>query len=58
MTDGTEMPVTGEVNYINTADGESITDVLIRYDGKIDYKQVQSVIVGDEEFTNRGLSKY
>ena len=52
------MPVTGEVNYINTADGESITDVLIRYDGKIDYKQVQSVIVGDEEFTNRGLSKY
>lgn len=52
LTDGTEMPVTGEVNYINTADGKSITDVFIRYDGKINYKQVQSVIVGNEEFTN------
>ncbi len=51
LTDGTEMPVTGEVNF-NTADRESITDVFIRYDGKINYKQVQSVIVGNEEFTN------
>ena len=51
LTDGTEMPVTGEVNF-NIADRESITDVFIRYDGKINYKQVQSVIVGNEEFTN------
>lgn len=58
--DGTETPVTGEVNYGSAADdpNNSINSVYINYDGKIDYKQVQSVIVGDEEFTNRGLSKY
>lgn len=52
--DGTETPVTGEVSYSSAADdpNNSINSVFINFDEKIDYKQIQSVIVGDIEFTD------
>lgn len=58
--DGTETPVTGEITYGYSPDSdmEKIIEVDINYDGKIDYKQVQSVIVGDIEFTDGVFFKY
>lgn len=58
--DGTETPVTGEVSYSSAADdpNNSINSVFINFDEKIDYKQIQSVIVGDIEFTDGFFFKY
>lgn len=58
--DGTETPVTGEVSYSSAADdpNNSINSVIINFDEKIDYKQIQSVIVGDIEFTDGFFFKY
>ena len=58
--DGTETPVTGEVNYGSAADdpNNSIDSAFIYFNENIDYKQVQSVIVGDIEFTDGTFSKH
>ena len=59
--DGTETPVTGEVSYYSAADdpNNSIINAVIDFNEKIiDYKRVQSVIVGDIEFTDGVFSKF
>lgn len=59
--DGTETPVTGEVSYYSAADdpNNSIINAVIVFNEKIiDYKRVQSVIVGDIEFTDGVFSKF
>lgn len=59
--DGTETPVTGEVSYYFAADdpNTSIDVAVIDFNENIiDYKRVQSVIVGDIEFTDGVFSKY
>ncbi len=59
--DGTETPVTGEVSYYFAADDpdNSIDYVVIDFNENIiDYKRIQSVIVGDIEFTDGVFSKF
>ena len=59
--DGTETPVTGEVSYYSAADDPNnsiINAVIVFNENIIDYKQVQSVIVGDIEFTDGVFSKF
>ena len=51
--DGTETPISGTFGYFEDGSG-----VIIEYDGTIDYKKIQSITVGDIEFTNRSLYIY
>lgn len=56
--DGTETPVTGEVSYYLDDPNDSIDYAVIDFNENItDYKRVQSVIVGDIEFTDGVFSK-
>lgn len=52
--DGTETPISGEVSYSTSANGDGIS---IYYAGTIDYTKIQSITVGNVEYSDGIFSK-